>query len=64
MAVITANKEVWVETMMREELGFIEDDKTPYKTAGVTFFSFLLIGIIPLLSYLAVPLFPAITGYS
>ena len=56
--VITSNQEVWVDTMMREELALIKDDKTPYKTAGVTFFSFLLIGVIPLLSYLAAPFFP------
>jgi VIT1/CCC1 family predicted Fe2+/Mn2+ transporter len=57
--VITANKEVWLETMMREELGLVKDDKMPYKTAGVTFISFLLIGVIPLLSYLFAPFFPA-----
>jgi len=56
--VIVSDKSVWVDTMMREELGMIKDDKTPYKTAGVTFFSFILLGVIPLLSYLAAPLFP------
>src|SRR5688572_11823702 len=39
VAVIISNKDVWVDTMMREELFLIKDDKTPYKTAGVTFFS-------------------------
>ncbi len=57
VAVIISNKEVWADTMMREELFLIKDDKTPYKTAGVTFFSFLIIGVIPLLSYLAAPFF-------
>jgi VIT1/CCC1 family predicted Fe2+/Mn2+ transporter len=56
---IISNREVWIDTMMREELGLIKDDKTPYKTAGVTFFSFLLIGVIPLLSYLFAAVFPA-----
>ncbi|WP_161890029.1 VIT1/CCC1 transporter family protein [Pontibacter russatus] len=50
--VITADKDVWVDTMMKEELEMTKDDKTPFKTAGVTFLSFLIIGSIPLLTYL------------
>ncbi|UJH90599.1 VIT1/CCC1 transporter family protein [Antarcticibacterium sp. 1MA-6-2] len=49
--VITANKEVWVDTMMKEELEMVRGEKTPYKTAGVTFVSFILVGAVPLLSY-------------
>lgn len=49
--VITADKDVWVDTMMKEELEMTRDDKTPYKTAGATFFSFILIGFIPIMSY-------------
>ncbi|MFC5270334.1 VIT1/CCC1 transporter family protein [Adhaeribacter terreus] len=60
VATIVANREVWLDTMMREELGMMKDDKTPYKTAGVTFFSFVAIGIIPLLSYLLVSVFPVL----
>ncbi len=52
VAVITSNKDVWVDTMMKEELEMTKDDKTPLKTAAVTFISFLAIGIIPLLAYL------------
>lgn len=59
VATIISNREVWLDTMMREELGLIKDDKTPYKTAGVTFFSFIIIGVIPLLSYLFAALIPA-----
>ncbi|MEJ8803912.1 VIT1/CCC1 transporter family protein [Pontibacter sp. H249] len=51
VAVITSDKEVWVETMMKEELNMTKDDKSPYQTAGMTFFSFLLIGFIPLAAY-------------
>ena len=51
VSVITSNKKVWVDTMMKEELGMVKGLKTPYKTAGVTFFSFILVGAVPLLSY-------------
>ncbi|MBC5993310.1 VIT1/CCC1 transporter family protein [Pontibacter cellulosilyticus] len=49
--VITSDKDVWVETMMKEELEMTKDRKSPYQTAGMTFFSFLLIGFIPLAAY-------------
>ncbi|MEP2772283.1 MAG: VIT1/CCC1 transporter family protein [Fulvivirga sp.] len=50
--VITADDDVWVDTMMKEELEMTKDDKTPVKTAFATFLSFNIIGIIPLLSYI------------
>lgn len=50
--VIIADKDVWVDTMMKEELEMVKDTKTPFNTALVTFISFVLIGLIPLLSYL------------
>lgn len=49
--VITSNKKVWVDTMMKEELEMVKGLKAPYKTAVVTFFSFVLVGALPLLSY-------------
>src|SRR3989339_22682 len=48
---ITSNKKVWVDTMMADELGLLESTKSPWKTAGMTYFGFLIIGIIPLISY-------------
>jgi len=51
--VIISNDDVWVDTMMKEELEMTKDDKTPIKTAFATFLSFNLIGIIPLISYIA-----------
>lgn len=52
VAVITKDKDVWVDTMMKEELEMVRDDsKTPFNTAFVTFISFVVIGAIPLLSY-------------
>ncbi len=55
--VITADKDVWVDTMMKEELEMTKDDKTPLKTASATFLSFNVVGIIPLLSYLMAIIF-------
>ncbi len=52
VTVITSNKDVWVDTMMKEELEMIKEGKAPIKTAAVTFIAFALIGLIPLLSYL------------
>ncbi len=49
--VITADKNIWVDTMMKEELEMVKGEKTPYKTAGVTFLSFIVVGAVPLLSY-------------
>ncbi|MFD2517972.1 VIT1/CCC1 transporter family protein [Salinimicrobium flavum] len=49
--VIISDKDVWVDTMMKEELEMTKSDKAPYKTAAVTFFSFLAVGSVPLLSY-------------
>jgi VIT1/CCC1 family predicted Fe2+/Mn2+ transporter len=51
VAVITQNKDVWVDTMMKEELEMTRDSKPPMSKALVTFFSFNLVGFIPLLAY-------------
>ena len=37
--------------MMADELGLLESQKSPLKTAGSTYFGFIIIGIIPLLAY-------------
>lgn len=55
--VITSDKDVWVDTMMKEELEMTKDSKAPVMTAFATFLSFNLIGIIPLLSYLFAKIF-------
>ncbi len=49
--VITSDKDRWVETMMKHELEMIPSRKKPLVVGGVTFFSFLSIGFIPLLVY-------------
>ncbi|HLC61349.1 MAG TPA: VIT1/CCC1 transporter family protein [Candidatus Nanoarchaeia archaeon] len=49
--IITSDKKVWVDTMMSDELGLIESQKSPWKTAASTYFGFIIIGIIPLIAY-------------
>jgi len=48
---ITSNKEIWVDTMLHEELGLFEDDTNPLKSAIVTFLSFVIAGFMPLIAY-------------
>ena len=49
--IITSRRKVWVDTMMREELGLMEDDRKPLDTAFSTFIGFNIIGLIPLLPF-------------
>ena len=50
--IITSRRKVWVDTMMKEELGLIEDDKRPLDGAVNTFFGFNMIGLIPLIPFM------------
>jgi|TARA_B100002003_G_C14051497_1_gene506377 VIT1/CCC1 family predicted Fe2+/Mn2+ transporter len=49
---VTSNKKVWVDTMMVDELHIIEEKASPVKKGTVTFVSFALVGLIPLIPYL------------
>ena len=49
--VITSRRKVWVDTMMREELGLIEDKKKPLDAAITTFAAFNLVGLVPLIPF-------------
>jgi vacuolar iron transporter family protein len=51
VGVITANRERWVEVMMKDELEMIPSAKSPFRTAGMTYLAFLAVGLIPLLVY-------------
>ena len=50
--IITGRRKVWVDTMMREELGLIEDKNSPMVNAVNTFVGFNAIGIIPLIPFI------------
>lgn len=50
--IITSRRRVWVDTMMKEELGLIEDDKKPLDSSVSTFVGFNLIGLIPLIPFM------------
>ena len=49
--VITSNREVWVNTMMKEELEMIKEDRSPFWIGTYTYISFIMIGLIPLIIY-------------
>jgi VIT1/CCC1 family predicted Fe2+/Mn2+ transporter len=48
---ITADKDRWVDVMMKEELEMAEETKSPLAMGGVTFISFLIFGFVPLIIY-------------
>jgi VIT1/CCC1 family predicted Fe2+/Mn2+ transporter len=50
--VITADKDRWVDVMMKEELNMIKEEKSPIAMGAMTFIAFVLVGLIPLIAYL------------
>lgn len=59
--VITSNKDIWVETMMNEELGIIKEESHPFWNGFSTFISFLIAGSIPLLFFVLSLFIPALS---
>ncbi|HSF27899.1 MAG TPA: VIT1/CCC1 transporter family protein [Nitrosopumilaceae archaeon] len=49
--IITSRRKVWLDTMMKEELGLIEGKRRPIDTAMSTFTGFNIIGLIPLIPF-------------
>ncbi len=49
--VITSDKDRWADVIMKEELELHRDSKSPFAVGAVTYFSFILIGLIPLIVY-------------
>lgn len=50
--IITSDRDRWVNVRMKEDYGLSPDEKSPWKIGMVTYVSFILIGIIPLVVYL------------
>jgi VIT1/CCC1 family predicted Fe2+/Mn2+ transporter len=50
--VITSNRDVWVNTMLTDELGIHPVTQSPLRAALATFGAFLLVGAAPLLPFL------------
>ena len=50
--IITSRRKVWIDTMMKEELGLIEDEKNPMHSSVSTFVGFNLVGLIPLVPFM------------
>jgi VIT1/CCC1 family predicted Fe2+/Mn2+ transporter len=48
---ITANKQVWLDTMMKDELGLSLERKSPFKAGLSTLLSFIGAGAVPLVVY-------------
>ncbi len=58
VSVITSDVKVWLDTMMKDELGFTPQKSAPLRAATTTFFAFLCIGIFPLLPFIVNLLLP------
>lgn len=51
--VVTADRKLWVETMLKDEWGLSLSSPSPWKAAFATFVAFVLVGFIPLLPFIA-----------
>lgn len=56
--VITSDDDVWIQTMMLEELGITPEDKNPKISALITFSAFLTCGFLPILTFVLIKFFP------
>jgi len=58
--IITSDKEIWLRTMMLEELGLTEEDKTPVHSGIATFIAFIIAGLVPLFPFVLALIFPGL----
>lgn len=52
VSVITADRGLWIETMLAEEYGLERAQTNPYRSALTTFAAFLFVGLIPLVPFM------------
>lgn len=62
--IITSNQDIWLETMMIEELGIIKENNHPFFNGLSTFISFLIAGFIPLLFFVVAIAVPGLSKYT
>lgn len=62
-AVITSDRDRWVDFMMTEELGFGPDSANPLRAALATFAAFLIVGTLPILAFLLNVAFPDLIAH-
>ena len=55
VAVLTQDREVWIETMLKDELHLPTTVASPLRAAAATFVAFLAVGVIPLAPFLVMP---------
>jgi vacuolar iron transporter family protein len=58
--VITANREVWIQTMLAEEYGYGREARQPLRAAVITFLSFVAIGLLPLVTFIVEVIAPGV----
>ena len=51
VTILEKTPDAWVDIMMKEELGIVEEEESPVRNGIVTFVSFALFGVIPILAY-------------
>lgn len=49
--VICSDRDRWVDTMMKDELGMMREERSAFKIGLVTFIAFIVVGFVPLLVY-------------
>jgi vacuolar iron transporter family protein len=53
VASITANRDLWIRTMLRDEYGLPDSVRSPWRAAIATFTAFLICGLVPLVPFVA-----------